>query len=335
VRVVQLTLPIATPSVARGIAHGFDMVKTGRQTVYGVVFFLIWSLTSVVVSFHIDNKGGRCPPPLLQVVRGGRLVDAADAYHDTVCTAVATPSRRATIQILSAWTAIFPLSRPCLGFEGGIGGLGKTKPQTGAVLWDAESTPPSQSDDGTVSAELNVANRAVLVSFQSPWPLTGTVETRNMGTGESAFVQVVGDQETAVILARNNPRNGKEAMKQLLLDSVLAQQGKFGAYGSPYDIKIADYEVVDKGDNNASRSVRCTVTFTTLTPGLRESERQALIKAVDVFNDDKHWVLLVAGMTRQGFSKQSGTFTKVVDSFQVVPAPPSSLRRSQARDNTM
>jgi hypothetical protein len=334
VRVVQLTLPISTPSVARGIADGFDMVKTGRQTVYGVVFFLFWSLTSVVVSFHID--GGRCPPPLLQVVRGGRLVDADSCQpdnDDTGCTVI--QSRRATIKILSAWTAIFPLSRPCLGFEGGIGGLGKTKPQTGVVLWDAESTPPSQSDDGTVSAELNVSNRAVLVSFQSPWPLTGTVETRNMGTGESAFVQVVGDRNEAVILARNNPRNGKEAMKELLLDSVLAQQGKFGAYGSPYDIKIADYEVVDKGDNNASRSVRCTVTFTTLTPGLRESERQALIKAVDVFNDDKHWVLLVAGMTRQGFSKQSGTFTKVVDSFQVVPAPPSSLRRSQARDNTM
>jgi hypothetical protein len=320
----------------RGIDYyGFVMLKIGRQIVYVVVF---WSLTSVVVSFHIDNKGGCCPPPLLQEVRGGRLVDA-DAYHsgdnDTVCTAVATPSRRATIQILSVWTAIFPLSRPCLGFEGGIGGLGKTKPQTGAVLWDADSTPTSQSDDGTVSAELNVANRVVLVSFQSPWPLTGTVETRNMGTGESAFVQVVGDRNEAVIVARNNPRNGKEAMKQLLLDSVLAQQGKFGAYGSPYDIKIADYEVDDRRENNTGRSVRCTVSFTTLTPGLRESERQALIKAVDVFNDDKYWVLLVAGMTRQGFSKQSGTFAKVVDSFQVVPAPSSSLRRSQARDNTM
>jgi hypothetical protein len=299
------------------------MVDSFSQTLFVYLCYSLWNSANIVESFLVDNKGC-CAKRLLRShltndqpirARPPRQLLATDPSDRTqVCT-----YRRATINLLSLWTAVFPFIRPCFGFEGGIGGLGKTKPQTGAILWDPESTP-FQSDTGTVSAELNVANRAVLVSFQSPWPLTGAVETRNIGTGESAFVQVV--EATS---ARNNPKNGKEAMKQLLLDSVLAQQGKFGAYGSLFDIKITGYELYT--ENGKLVSIRCTLSFTTLTPGLRESERQAVIKAVDALNDKTHWVLLVAGMTRQGFSKQERTFAKVVDSFQVVPAPPSSLVR--------
>ena len=38
-------------------------------------------------------------------------------------------------------------------FEGGIGGLGKTRPETGVVFWNDESVP-LQNTAGTVSAEL-------------------------------------------------------------------------------------------------------------------------------------------------------------------------------------
>lgn len=218
------------------------------------------------------------------------------------------------------------LAKQCLqpsqamGFEGGIGGLGKTKPQTGVVLWDSESSP-FQSTSGVVSAELNVANRAVLVSFRSPWPLTGPLETRSVSSGESAFVQVV--EST---LPSQSAKGGKEAMTQLLLNSVLAQQGKFGAYGSPFDIRVRDYLV---RSDLVTSTVFCKVSFTTLTPGLRESEREVYVKAIDAFNDNKHWVVLVTGMTKQGFSKQNDVFVKVADSFQVIPAPQSKLRKSQ------
>ena len=104
-----------------------------------------------------------------------------------------TSSRRTLFGTMITCSSLLLLVRqqPALAFEGGIGGLGKTKPETGVKLWNEESAQ-IQNNLGIVTVELNVSNRPVLTSFQSPWPLLATgVETRNIRTSDSAFLQVV------------------------------------------------------------------------------------------------------------------------------------------------
>jgi len=202
-----------------------------------------------------------------------------------------------------------------MAFEGGIGGLGKTKPNTGVVLWDPESSAPLQNSAGLVTAELNVAGQPVLTSFQTPWPLlptTAGLEARDLQNSESAFVQVIEQSSSSPTT--------KSGMLQLLLGSVLSQQGKFGAYGAPIDVKVKQLVVSED-----KRIVTCAVPFTTFTPGLRESERQLLIKAVNL--SKQNWILLVVGTTRQRFAVQQVTLQKVVDSFEAIPAPTSNRSR--------
>jgi len=214
---------------------------------------------------------------------------------------------------------------PAGAFEGGIGGLGKTKPQTGVLLWD-EDFAPLQNSAGVVTAELNVAGQPVFVTFQAPWPLlptTAGLEARDLLNSESAFVQVV-------VSNNSNDPTTKQGMLQFLLDSVLSQQGKFGAYGAPIDVKVKQLSVATN-DETQQTIVTCIVPFTTYTPGLRESERQLLVRAVSLGGTSKNkssnsntWILWIVGTTRQRFAAQEPVLQQVLDSFQAVPAPASN-----------
>ena len=81
-------------------------------------------------------------------------------------------------------------------FDGGVGGLGKTRPQTGVVFRDEEAAASTtQSSSGDVTYELLAPDGSpAFVSFNSPWPLLQTaagIECRDISGGfESAFVQV-------------------------------------------------------------------------------------------------------------------------------------------------
>jgi hypothetical protein len=197
-----------------------------------------------------------------------------------------------------------------VAFEGGVGGLGKTKPVTGVELFEERSTP-IQNQQGIVSAEIKSVNgKPILVEFQAPWPLLPTaagLEARDLLSSESAFVQVVS--------AASNWDSPK-VFKQLLIDSVLASQGKFGAYGTPVDIKVKPLS----GEQNEIFSV----TFTSYTPGMRESDRKLWIKPKQV--DSQTLVLLIVGTTKTRFSSQQNYFNRILDSFLVVSAPESKLR---------
>lgn len=215
-------------------------------------------------------------------------------------------------------------------FEGGIGGLGKTKPDTGVVL--SPYFPPYQSpDDGTVTAEVLLpaaSNKEtpVLVRFTSPWPLLATaggLETRQLtgnNSGSSAFVQVLTDTSTNKG-AKVAPQTKTQAKS--LLEPLFGSQGKFGAYGSPFDVKVLELVTDDDSSSNVTNgSFTCQVSFTTFTPGLRETDRQVYIRGVRLLNS---WVLLVTGTTRRGFD--APVFRRVVESFVVVPAPPSGRQQ--------
>lgn len=200
--------------------------------------------------------------------------------------------------------------RAAVAFDGGVGGLGKTKPETGVVLFE-ESSTPIQNEKGIVSAEIKSVNgKPLRIEFQTPWPLlptTSGLEARDLRSSESAFVQV-----TPEVANWQSPK----VFKQLLMDSVLASQGKFGAYGTPVDIKVKPLEANDRKD-------AFSVNFTSYTPAMRESERQLWIKTVVA---DSTLVLLIVGTTKARFSSQEKSFGKILDTFIAVPAPESKLR---------
>ena len=177
---------------------------------------------------------------------GTRINGPCDRRHHGISSSSAISTRSRFLASLTgtavtlatttttASTSLIPSSYS-YAFEGGIGGLGKTKPQTGVVFWDGEFTPLlQQNEQGVVTAELNVAGQPVLVTFQTPWPLLASssgLEARDLQNSESAFVSVIENYS-------NSNAETKQGMRQLLLDSVLSPQGKFGAYGDPMDVKV-------------------------------------------------------------------------------------------------
>ena len=195
---------------------------------------------------------------------------------------------------------------PATAFEGGIGGLGKTKPETGVVFL---SDPVASN--GFVTGELLLPDGIpALVSFQIPKSyqlLAGGLEGRDIQTADSAFVQVVD---------RTPQPTSTSQLKSVLLDSLLSAKGKFGAYGSPTDVKVKNTDSLDL----------FVVTFTTLTPGLRESDRKVYIRSVAIGTS---LLLFVVGGTRQRFSSQEASFRLIVDSFQAVAAPATKLATSK------
>jgi hypothetical protein len=202
------------------------------------------------------------------------------------------------------FTAHITAAAPALSFEGGIGGLGKTKPETGVVFL---SDP--LAINGLVNGELMMPDGLpLLVSFQVPknWPLLAGsgLEARDIETADSAFLQVVENVKV--------PPTSSEQIKALLLESLLSMKGKFGAYGSPTDIKVKSLE----------KSGLYSVSFTTLTPGQRESDRKIFLQAVSF---GRSILLFVVGGTRQRFTRQEPVFRQIVDSFVATPAPATKL----------
>lgn len=200
------------------------------------------------------------------------------------------------------------VAQTSLAFEGGVGGLGKTKPTTGVILFNENSTP-IQNEKGIVSAEIkSVSGKPILVEFQTPWPLlptTSGLEARDLRSSESAFVQLVPTIP--------NWQNRK-VFQELLITSALASQGKYGAYGAPTDIKVKPY--------NSDTGIYA-VSFTSYTPSMRESERQVWVKPVEV---DSSLVMLITGTTKNAFASRERIFAQICDSFLAVAAPETRLR---------
>jgi hypothetical protein len=226
-------------------------------------------------------------------------------------------------------TTIIPIAE-VEAFDGGVGGLGKTKPETGVELFD-ETSAPIQNDRGIVSSEIKgMDGSPILVSFQTPWPLlptSGALEARDIRSTESAFVQVA-----SLSTLGNNAKKWKDKkqFQYLLMDSVFAAKGKFGAYGQPYDIQLKPV-VQNSSDNDYTQASFFAVTFTTLTPAMRESERKALIAAQQVGADTL--VLLVVTTTSVRYSSNVKTFQTIASSFEAIAAPQSSLKKGYSSSN--
>ena len=229
--------------------------------------------------------------------------------------ALAATRRRFLLTGGTTTTVAIILPPPAQAFDGGIGGLGKTRPETGVVLVG----PPTQTSSGLVSAELLLDERTgdvALVSFQTPWPLLTTstgLEARDLATSDAAFCHVV--PGTLWRPASSSPKAAAKGLQQVLQTTVLATQGKFGMYGPVTEVKVKP--VLDEPS-------LYTLSFTTLTPGMRESDRKYYVAVQTV---QQTLVLLLVGTTANRFGSQEGILRRVAQSWQVVSAPPKATRR--------
>lgn len=224
-------------------------------------------------------------------------------------------------------------------FDGGIGGLGKTRPDTGVVPVNADM-PPQQTANGVVSAELLADERrgdVALVSFRAPWPLLATstgLEARDLSTSDAAFCQVV--QGTSPVAANNNKiSSGKDAaaasLQAILETSVLAPQGKFGMYGAPSGVRVK--RVAGGGDDDDDDPQLFQLSFTTLTPGMRESDRRYYVAVRELETSDALFLLLV-GSTAPRFAGQKELMRTVARSWRVTAAPPQRTSRRSSSSSS-
>ena len=277
-----------------------------------------------------------------------------------ISTGAAVSSSASTTATATTTTLPFTLllapAAPCYAFDGGVGGLGKTKPNTGVVLWD-ESSPPTQdnkrSNNGLVTTEIQSASsnnhrpRPIRVSFESPsYPLStsaGGLEVRDVRSTESAYVFVLPATRTTTTSDGNNFQilDDPKSFREVLIGTVFSSQGKYGAYSPPTDITVKKLILPPTTTATATSTQQqqqqqnrrlFSVTFTTLTPAMRESLRQVWIVAQPVYDDTI--VCFIVGTTKAKFDENRSTFEQMVNSFVAVEAPPSSLRRSSVSSSS-
>jgi hypothetical protein len=252
-------------------------------------------------------------------------ISGSSTRRKKLCTGSARSSRKKFIHqaiLLSATTVLLPQSitipQNANAFEGGVGGLGKTKPSTGVVYANPENidSVSSISTPGDYNVELLSPDGATpaFLSFYAPWPMlkSSGIESRDLANSESSFVQVV---------PLEKGKNVSNLSKSFFIDSIFGQTGKYGMYGTPTDIKVS--KVRDGSDDGKLCSIY-TVVFTTLTPAMRESDRKVYISASSVGNGV---FMLVTGTTLTRFKSQDKLLKQVAESFVCVEAPKSSLRR--------
>ena len=158
------------------------------------------------------------------------------------------------------------------------------------------------------------------------------IESRDLANAESSFVQVA----TKPSYVNVNVNVNADAVlgtsitlkKQFFVDSILGQTGKFGMYGTPTDVKVSKVES-SSSSSSSSKNVNVNsslylLTFTTLTPGMREIDRKAYV-STKIIGDGVY--MLVVGTALSRFKGQEDLLRKVADSFEIVEAPKSNFRR--------
>jgi len=198
----------------------------------------------------------------------------------SICTSVALKEESNGIELISRRRDIVGLivtsivsktlvtSFPVNAFDGGVGGLGKVKPKTGVVFRDSDTSPrlvtAAGGSDEILAYELVGPDGTIaLVNFEAPWPLLqspGQIEARDLQQPESAFVQVADLPKGAT--------SAESLAASFYGEAVLGSEGKFGAYGAPFDVKIKRLKT------NADGTTISLASFTTLTPSMRESPRK-------------------------------------------------------------
>ena len=221
-----------------------------------------------------------------------------------------TLGRRAALtSVLAAIAAVHP-NAPAYAISATTMS-GKTKPDLGVVLASETSTVGKQ-----LLADLVLDGGVVATtSFESKWPLAEgnyyDVETSSRD-GDVAFVQVK---------SLDKGKSFGSLPKAWFSDALFSTEGRYGAYGSPTDIKIK--ETAADGD---SRNFE--VSFTVLSPGMAEVPRKGVLRALPAPGTSDVLLLTAsASAKRWTKSKAAAEASGITSSLRVTSTRPTTLKR--------
>jgi hypothetical protein len=143
----------------------------------------------------------------------------------SLCMSMRDDSSRAEF-ISRAFASSLAIAMPSLAqaFDGGVGGLGKTRPVTGVVFRDADAVAASSSGDDKTNELLAPDGSPAFVTFQAPWPLLKSaagIEARDIAGGfESSYVQVAELPKGITNMDQVKPA--------FLSQEIFGSSGKFG-----------------------------------------------------------------------------------------------------------
>jgi len=183
-------------------------------------FILLSSVSSFSPSPALPHRG-----IIRSTVKLGSLSNSRrqnDTTNDTTRSEFISECLRRSLSALTL-IGILPKAN---AFDGGVGGLGKKKPETGVVFRDpdAASSTSSLTSDDVTNELLAPDGTPAFVTFSSPWPQLQSaagIEARDVSGGyESAFVQVAELPKGVSTINSVKP----EFLSQVIFSST----GKFG-----------------------------------------------------------------------------------------------------------
>lgn len=197
---------------------------------------------------------------------------------------------------------------------------GKSRPRTGVCLIEPVITVGSSGAGKLLAVQSLVAldgGVAATTRFDSPYPLAVgfyyDVEVRSRES-DGAFLQVE-RLPAGATFASVDP--------SWYFQTVLASSGRFGAYGTPTDVRlVADMftplpQPAGAGPKKTPKRV-LEMSFSALTPGGSEQRRHAIISAVQPAGSDDA-MLLVGGTTELRWRKggTAAALRGMADSFEL------------------
>ena len=105
--------------------------------------------------------------------------------------------------------------------------------------------------------------------------------------------------------------------------AVFSVEGRFGAYGTPTDVKVL------KSDKGAKRLL--DISFSALSPGQTEVPRRAIVAAIQP-EGSTDVVMLVGGSTASQWKKSEGAMRKILQSYRIARVRPTSIQRKSKND---
>jgi PsbP. len=153
------------------------------------------------------------------------------------------------------------------------------------------------------------------------------IESRDLTSTESAFVQVATTKSTGTNIGSTSSTSAEEdgsfpvLTREFFEKSILSLEGKYGMYGLPTGIKVQ--KLKNQHDSNKSQTSLYILSFTTMTPAMRESDRKVFVSTKIIGNGV---YMLVTGTTAARFKGQEALLRKVAESFECIEAPKSKIR---------
>ncbi|KAJ1455933.1 hypothetical protein M885DRAFT_616758 [Pelagophyceae sp. CCMP2097] len=193
---------------------------------------------------------------------------------------------------------------------------GSARPVTNVIMIE----PPS-SEGTTVSAGL-VLSGGVLATVRFDAPalklskgMYYDIEARDK-LGDSAYIHVA-------------PQPGAELAQvpaAFITDTILARAGRYGAFGSPTDVRV----VSDETDAKGLRLLE--VSFAAVTPGGADAPRRAVVAATTALGSPD-LVLLVASSSQQRWTAGGrDVLRSTAETFRVESSRPTKLSPRPSSD---